>query len=137
MDDIRVFKHPDEEWVSIGADLNEARAAVLDGTREVLTWEQFVSAVNYAARHHHEAFVVQQYNCGHCGMRQTFMTPWVFYETGRCEECHEVTDLKQAGAWLIGLDVPVGSRAKVLQLLMERLAEPDHYDVRHGSVDRG
>lgn len=39
----------------------------------------------------------QQFNCAHCGVKQTMETPNQLYTSGQCEECGEVTDLRAAG----------------------------------------
>jgi hypothetical protein len=41
--------------------------------------------------------VFQQFNCAHCGMKQTIDTPNHFFTYGDCEECGGRTDLKKAG----------------------------------------
>jgi len=39
--------------------------------------------------------VHQKWTCGHCGVRQTMEEPNRFYKSGRCEECKEVTSIKE------------------------------------------
>lgn len=43
------------------------------------------------------ATVHQQWNCEHCGAKQTMETPNTFYRTGTCEECKKVTNIEKAG----------------------------------------
>lgn len=43
------------------------------------------------------AEVYQQFNCAHCGIKQTMDVPDVFYKTGRCEECDQITNIEQDG----------------------------------------
>jgi transcription elongation factor Elf1 len=43
------------------------------------------------------ADVYQQFNCEHCGAKQTMDKPNIVYETGTCEECGKLTDIKQRG----------------------------------------
>lgn len=39
----------------------------------------------------------QQFNCQHCGVKQTMGTPNKFYMHGICEECDSVTDIHKDG----------------------------------------
>jgi hypothetical protein len=41
--------------------------------------------------------VFQQFNCAHCGMKQTIESPNHFYTHGICEECGKDTDIKKDG----------------------------------------
>lgn len=41
--------------------------------------------------------VYQQFNCAHCGTKQTMDTPNVFYMLGNCEECGKQTNIRQDG----------------------------------------
>jgi NAD-dependent SIR2 family protein deacetylase len=41
--------------------------------------------------------VFQQFNCAHCGRKQTIDTPNTFHESGVCEECDSVTNIKKDG----------------------------------------
>jgi hypothetical protein len=52
-----------------------------------------------AAQMHMEAGarVFQQFNCSHCGAKQTMDDPNVFYKLGTCEECKQVTDIEKEG----------------------------------------
>jgi transcription elongation factor Elf1 len=43
------------------------------------------------------AKVYQQFNCAHCGMKQTMPDANVFYKLGKCEECDKVTDIEKNG----------------------------------------
>ena len=43
------------------------------------------------------AEVFQKFTCGHCGSRQTMMTPNEFHTSGLCEECDSVTDIVKNG----------------------------------------
>lgn len=38
-----------------------------------------------------------KFTCQWCGARQTFDVPNTLYETGRCEECGAVTNLREQG----------------------------------------
>ena len=52
--------------------------------------------------------VFQQFNCAHCGEKQTIDTPNVFHTHGHCEECGKLTDIKSMGCnyMLVGRGVP-------------------------------
>jgi len=41
--------------------------------------------------------IYQQFNCAHCGAKQTMDNPNVFFTSGRCEECQGVTDIRSNG----------------------------------------
>ena len=41
--------------------------------------------------------VYQQFNCAHCGAKQTMGDPNVFHAGGQCEECGHVTDIQKDG----------------------------------------
>lgn len=41
--------------------------------------------------------VYQQFNCAHCGAKQTMEEPNTFHMLGKCEECSEVTNIRQRG----------------------------------------
>ena len=41
--------------------------------------------------------VFLQFNCAHCGVKQTIDTPNVFHTHGTCEECGGDTDIKKDG----------------------------------------
>lgn len=39
----------------------------------------------------------QQFNCAHCGVKQTMPDANVFHTKGKCEECGGVTDIERDG----------------------------------------
>lgn len=41
--------------------------------------------------------VFQQWNCEHCGVKQTMPDANKFFTSGRCEECDRVTDIVKNG----------------------------------------
>ena len=41
--------------------------------------------------------IYQQFNCAHCGAKQTMPDADKFYIQGRCEECGKVTDIEKDG----------------------------------------
>jgi hypothetical protein len=43
------------------------------------------------------ATIFQQFNCAHCGAKQTMDVPNKFFEQGKCEECGKVTNIKRKG----------------------------------------
>lgn len=43
------------------------------------------------------ANVFFKFTCSGCGARQTFDVPNTAYETGRCEECGTVTNIREQG----------------------------------------
>ena len=43
------------------------------------------------------ADIYQQFNCEHCGTKQTMDVKNKFFEKGRCEECGRETDIKARG----------------------------------------
>jgi hypothetical protein len=43
------------------------------------------------------AVVFQKFTCAHCGSRQTIDTPNTFFTHGKCDECGEITDIREGG----------------------------------------
>ena len=41
--------------------------------------------------------VYQQWNCAHCGIKQTMSDKNKFFTRGKCEECGQKTDIKKDG----------------------------------------
>jgi hypothetical protein len=41
--------------------------------------------------------VYQQWNCTHCGVKQTMPDKNKFFLSGRCEECGKITNIKKRG----------------------------------------
>jgi len=41
--------------------------------------------------------IYQQWNCAHCGAKQTMPDKNTFYKLGKCEECGRLTNIKQNG----------------------------------------
>lgn len=41
--------------------------------------------------------VFQQWNCSHCGTKQTMPDLNIFYKKGTCEECGAMTDIEKDG----------------------------------------
>ena len=41
--------------------------------------------------------IYQQWNCAHCGEKQTMPDKDKFFIQGRCEECGKITDIKKDG----------------------------------------
>jgi hypothetical protein len=41
--------------------------------------------------------VYQQFNCAHCGAKQTMEVKNKFFTTGKCEACGRVTDIRKDG----------------------------------------
>jgi hypothetical protein len=41
--------------------------------------------------------VYQKFTCSGCGQRLTIETPNRFYETGSCDKCDVITDIKKQG----------------------------------------
>lgn len=54
-------------------------------------------AANATARIKDGWTVYQQWNCRHCGVKQTMPDANVFYKLGKCEECQRVTDIEADG----------------------------------------
>jgi hypothetical protein len=41
--------------------------------------------------------VYQQWNCSHCGAKQTMPDANTFYKLGHCEECKGITNIQKSG----------------------------------------
>ena len=52
---------------------------------------------NAEVRIHGGWTIYQQWNCMHCGVKQTMPDENKFYTMGRCEECGRVTDIEANG----------------------------------------
>ena len=53
--------------------------------------------------------VYQQFNCEHCGAKQTMPDRNTMYELGTCEECGKETDIKKNGCnYLLGFHLRNG-----------------------------
>lgn len=39
--------------------------------------------------------IYQKWTCAHCGARQTMTEPNTLYTSGKCEECNEITQIKE------------------------------------------
>ena len=58
----------------------------------------FAEVADNAGRKIAEGWTVyQQWNCRHCGVKQTMPDENVFYRLGKCEECKRVTDIEADG----------------------------------------
>jgi len=58
-------------------------------------WNEIVASTNDLIKQGMECY--QQFNCDHCGAKQTMDIPNMFYEIGTCEECGKDTNIKQHG----------------------------------------
>ena len=67
-------------------------------TRHIMNLYPFDDCVRAAEELIRKNVVVhQQWNCEHCGAKQTMEMPDIFYETGECEECHRITNIRRSG----------------------------------------
>lgn len=41
--------------------------------------------------------IFQQFNCAHCGIKQTMEAPNLFFRSGKCEECGRITNIEKNG----------------------------------------
>lgn len=58
-------------------------------------WDVCVEA---AKKYMEQGFTIhQQFNCSHCGIKQTIGDPNVFHMLGTCEECGKVTNIREDG----------------------------------------
>jgi hypothetical protein len=71
-------------------------------------WDEVIDRVDELIKR--GADVYQQFNCEHCGAKQTMDTPNVFHESGICEECRKLTDIKKHGVnFMIHVGAGVGT----------------------------
>lgn len=55
----------------------------------------------------------QQFNCAHCGKKQTMDQPNTFYMLGDCEECGKQTNIRQDGHnYMLIASSKIASRSK-------------------------
>lgn len=66
------------------------------------------------------ADVYEQWNCAHCGAKQTMPDANVFYKLGKCEECSKETDIEKDGCnYMVHYDSRKTDIAEVLRRKME------------------
>jgi hypothetical protein len=54
--------------------------------------------IEQAKKYMGEGFSVhQQFNCAHCGAKQTMEIANTFHMLGKCEECGEITNIRRDG----------------------------------------
>lgn len=79
----------------------------------------------------------QKFTCDGCGNRLTMDKPNVFFETGTCDNCPTVTDIKAKGCnylahMVLGIDQgevqPFGSQAEAQEALKKAQAEREKHD---------
>jgi hypothetical protein len=58
-------------------------------------WDEVAANVKEKIKQGHLCY--QQFNCEHCGTKQTMDQPNKFYKLGECEECHKITDIYKNG----------------------------------------
>lgn len=58
-------------------------------------WNDVLEQANELAKT--GADVYQQFNCEHCGTKQTMSRPNSFHRTGICEECGKITNIEKNG----------------------------------------
>jgi len=63
----------------------------------VFPWDKVVADADAKMKASPHVHIYQQFNCEHCGAKQTMDTPDIFYETGTCEECKKITNIKKNG----------------------------------------
>jgi Zn finger protein HypA/HybF involved in hydrogenase expression len=58
-------------------------------------WGEVIEKAKVFADQGHDVY--QQFNCEHCGAKQTMDTPNVFHFYGNCEECGKQTNIRMNG----------------------------------------
>jgi len=72
------------------------------------------------------ATIYQQWQCAHCGIKQTMPDPNVFYTKGKCEECGEETNIEYDGCnFMATMDNK--SREEFCIWLKDFLGNPDDW----------
>jgi hypothetical protein len=57
-----------------------------------------------------EAEIFQQWNCAHCGTKQTMEVPNKFYTHGICEVCDHLTNIEQDGCnFMLAMNIKRGA----------------------------
>jgi DNA-directed RNA polymerase subunit RPC12/RpoP len=64
---------------------------------KLFPWDEVAARADEIIRGDERAQVYQQWNCEHCGVKQTMPDANTFYENGICEECGKQTDIKKNG----------------------------------------
>jgi hypothetical protein len=70
-------------------------AAVMKSTMKLHPFEECVQTATPLMEAGHK--IHQQFNCEHCGIKQTMDLPNKFYYIGTCEECGKNTDIRKNG----------------------------------------
>jgi hypothetical protein len=55
----------------------------------------------------------QQFNCAHCGAKQTMPDSNIFHKKGKCEECQGVTDIEHDGCNFMATFQRLGDKSNV------------------------
>lgn len=79
-------------------------------------WDTVLAAVEEHIKHGVDCF--QQFNCEHCGQKLTMETPNAFHESGTCDKCGKLTNIKKNGCnYMVQSRTPEGS-----EYLLTRMA---------------
>lgn len=60
-------------------------------------WPEVVAKVIKIIDTRPDAYCYQKYTCAGCGNRLTIEEPNKFYETGSCDKCDTITNIKERG----------------------------------------
>ena len=73
-------------------------------------WDEVCATVDKLIKQGANCF--QQFNCEHCGAKQTMEQPNVFTMLGGCEECGKITNIKKNGMnYMVVATTPQGIAA--------------------------
>jgi|SRR6516162_5668979 len=64
---------------------------------KVYPWKEVIATVEERIHAAPNTYAFQQFNCAHCGIKQTVDKPNSFSKLARCEECGGVTNCEKRG----------------------------------------
>jgi hypothetical protein len=99
-----------------GIPMNEPRRVM-----KLHPFDQCVAAADTIMQRGGNVDIYQQWNCEHCGAKQTMENPNQFHISGICEECGKETDIKKNGCnYMIHAQGPQAVDAVLKQIRGEK-----------------
>lgn len=127
---MRVIDIAGKPWAEESSELTAEDALRIDTSNHSYPFAQMVEVAEYCIAR--GLLFVECFTCAHCGARETIpdLHDHV-YATGRCEECHEVTDIQATGGAILAFDVKPEDQARFKAMTEDIRKQPDAYDLRN------
>lgn len=128
----RKLRLGDATFDVVSGPLTKEAAWTMDTTQVSYSWASMLALADWCIKR--DLIFAEQYTCAHCGTRQTIADVGRdrLYEQGRCEECHEVTDIKTRGGAIVAFDIPEAERERFRKVAEDIRTTPDHYWANQG-----